>query len=180
MIVNLPLWEPSIVQLGDVGYLSKPSGRFVTLFNALKPPKSAGGPKIAMASMAGYGSVSKGRKCKEKRNAAQKGLDMFSELLTFRSRGEASTAYVKPSLNSCLRPHIVSYSRRHSFRLRSGHKCAYIYAESAEFHYLKNGDAPKIWFRSHIDQILDTYSRPHNIQKEDVFLGTFNHLCPIY
>jgi len=97
MIVNLPLWEPSTVQLGDVGYLSKPSGQFVTLFNALKPPKSAGGPKIAMASMAGYGSISKGRKCKEKRNAAQKGLDMFSELLTFRSKGEASTAYVKPS-----------------------------------------------------------------------------------
>jgi len=33
----LPLWDPSPVEVGAVGYLLRPQGRFATLFNALTP-----------------------------------------------------------------------------------------------------------------------------------------------
>ncbi|KAK7046149.1 hypothetical protein VNI00_007152 [Paramarasmius palmivorus] len=38
--VTLPLWSPSPIAIGAVGYLSKPKGAFVTLFNAFNPEKS--------------------------------------------------------------------------------------------------------------------------------------------
>ena len=66
---------------------------------------------------------------------------------------------------------IISHSRRQSFRLRSGHKCAHLYTESAEYQYLKKLDAVKAWFRGSVEQILSVYGREHNIQKEDLFLG---------
>jgi len=91
--VTLALWEPSPVQLGDVGYLLKPKGTFVTLFNALKHQKAAGFIG-GLPSMAGYGNVSKGSLRLDKRNVAQKGLDVFSGLLTFRSRNEIPISFV--------------------------------------------------------------------------------------
>lgn len=84
--VTLPLWNPVNVQLGDVGYLSKPSGTFVTLFNAFKPHKTSGGLTGGLPSLAGYGNVSKGIRRQDKRNVAQKGLDAVSGFLTFTSR----------------------------------------------------------------------------------------------
>ena len=70
--------------------------------------------------------------------------------------------------------------RRQSFRLRTGHKHAVLYTESAEYHYLKKLDAAKAWFRGNIDQVLSIYGREHNVQKEDVFLGKPNnsHIKP--
>lgn len=93
LLVTLALWEPSPVQLGDVGYLLKPKGTFVTLFNALKHQKAAGFIGD-LPSMAGYGNVSKGSLRLDKRNVAQKGLDVFSGLLTFRSRNEIPISFV--------------------------------------------------------------------------------------
>ena len=95
--MTLALWEPSVVQLGDVGYLSKPKGTFVTLFNALKHQKAAGFIG-ALPSMSGYGNVSKGSLRLDKKNVAQKGLDVFSGLLTFRSRNEIPISFVFSSL----------------------------------------------------------------------------------
>lgn len=69
-----------------------------------------------------------------------------------------------------LKPYLEN-SRRQSFRLRSGHKCAHLYTESAEYQYLKKLDAVKSWFRGSVEQILSAYGREHNIQKEDLFLG---------
>jgi hypothetical protein len=91
--VTLALWEPSVVQLGDVGYLSKPKGAFVTLFNALKHQKATGFIG-GLPSMSGYGNVSKGSLRLDKKNVAQKGLDVFSGLLTFRSRNEIPISFV--------------------------------------------------------------------------------------
>jgi hypothetical protein len=85
--VTLPLWDPSAVQIGDVGYLSKPRGAFVTLFNAIKPSKVVVG--LGLGPVAEYGSASRGSMRLEKRSAAQKGLDAFSGFLTFgRSRSD--------------------------------------------------------------------------------------------
>lgn len=66
---------------------------------------------------------------------------------------------------------IVRFSRRQTFRLRRGHKCAHVYTESAEYQYLKKLDTVKAWFRGNLEQILNVYGREHNIQKEDLFLS---------
>lgn len=96
--MTLPLWDPSPVRIGDVGYLSKPSGVFVTLFNALHRNKTPGGLTGGFPSMASYGNVSKGHLRLDKRNVAQKGLDAFSGLLAFRMRNEVPIAYVSDVL----------------------------------------------------------------------------------
>jgi hypothetical protein len=44
--------------------------------------------------MSGYGNVSKGSLRLDKKNVAQKGLDVFSGLLTFRSRNEIPISFV--------------------------------------------------------------------------------------
>lgn len=90
--MTLPLWEPSPIQIGDVGYLLKPKGAFVTLFNVMKPAKSKVGHKLSPIS--DYGSVSKGSMRLQKKSAAQKGLDAFSGFLAFRSRTEGPVSYV--------------------------------------------------------------------------------------
>ena len=63
------------------------------------------------------------------------------------------------------------FSRRHSFRLRAGHKAAHLYSESTEYHYMKKLEAPKAWFKANADAILNFYGQQHGIQKEDLFLG---------
>ncbi|PPQ65454.1 hypothetical protein CVT24_010785 [Panaeolus cyanescens] len=155
--LTLALWHPTLVQVGDVGYLSKPTGTFVVLFNALKPQKTSGGRTGGMPSVAGYGSVSKSSLRLEKRNVAQKGLDVFSGLL--RLRGGKGAGDGLPIL------------RRQSFRLRSGHKSAFMYTESADYQYLKKLDAPRAWLQANVDTILSLYGREHSLQKEDIFLA---------
>ena len=63
------------------------------------------------------------------------------------------------------------FSRRESFLLRAGHKCAHMYTESAEYQYMKMLTTPKAWFKANIDATLQIYGRDHNIQKEDLLLG---------
>lgn len=92
--VTLPLWDPSSVQIGDVGYLRKPAGKFVTLFNAVKPHKYSGGLSHGFPPMAEYGNVSKGSIRMDKRSVAQKGFDAFSGFLSFRPRSELPVALV--------------------------------------------------------------------------------------
>ena len=100
--VTLPLWDPSPVQIGDVGYLLKPAGAFVTLFNALKPKVSRGSSSSGFPNMAEYGNVSKGTIRMDKRNVAQKGLDAFSGFLSFRSKSEMPIVYVVTHIYSWL------------------------------------------------------------------------------
>ena len=103
LLVILPLWSPVYVQLGDVGYLSKPGGTFITLFNAFKPHKTSGGLTGGLPSLAGYGKVSKGVHRQDKRNVAQKGLDAVSGFLTFTSRSsDVPISFVVFSLGSFL------------------------------------------------------------------------------
>lgn len=86
--VTLPLWDPSPVEVGAVGFLSKPCGTFVTLFNSFDPPKSSGGRTKGMASLYGYGRPKRGSQRQDKRTAAQRSLDVIYGLMTFKSRGE--------------------------------------------------------------------------------------------
>ncbi|KAJ3501789.1 hypothetical protein NLJ89_g9182 [Agrocybe chaxingu] len=150
--LTLPLWEPSPVQIGDVGYLQKPAGRFITLFNALKPPKTVDAYNVPVRHMSEFGNVAKGSLRLDRRSAALKGFNAFSGFLTFKSKPEGLP------------------TRRQSFRLRSGQKSAHIYTETPEYLYMKKLDAPKAWFKAHCETILNVYGKEHNIQREDIFL----------
>ena len=81
----LPLWSPSTVKIGSVGYLRKPEGGFVTLFNAFDPPTSSDGVLKGMANLYGYGQVSQGSYRQDKRNRAQRSLDVIQSWLSSKS-----------------------------------------------------------------------------------------------
>jgi hypothetical protein len=49
-----------------------------------------------------------------------------------------------------------------------------MYAESADYLYVKRLDAPKAWFQENVERILSVYGQEHNIQKEDLLLGTLD------
>lgn len=53
----LPLWTPSIVGVGAVGYLQKSSGSFITFFNAFSPRTSKHPEIQSLPSLNGYGEV---------------------------------------------------------------------------------------------------------------------------
>lgn len=75
------------MELGAIGYLSRPSGSFVTLFNSFNPSKTSAGRCDGMPSLYGYGNVSKGSQRIMRRSAAQRGLDIIQGFLWFKSRG---------------------------------------------------------------------------------------------
>lgn len=99
--MTLPLWNPTLVELGAVGYLSKLTGTFVTLFTAFHPEESSNGSVQGMASLYGYGHVKKGSQRLDERNVAQRGLDAFVGLLTFRGRSGGPISCVAFFCLSC-------------------------------------------------------------------------------
>ena len=44
--------------------------------------------------------------------------------------------------------------------------------------YVEDLSAPKKWFKANVDEILRSYVGSHSITKEELFLGTGNHLQP--
>ncbi|KAJ6627483.1 hypothetical protein B0H10DRAFT_2161143 [Mycena sp. CBHHK59/15] len=149
--LTLPLWNPIPIAVGSVGFMDKPSGRFVTLFNCFYPDKKGNGDS-SLPSVYGYGRVATGNQRQDKRTAAQRGLDAIAGLLTFKSHLSQNV------------------SRRYSFPLRSGHKTAYLCTESTMYRYIENLDAPKKWFKANVDTIMHQYASIHQIQKEDLYL----------
>ncbi|KAJ7194851.1 hypothetical protein GGX14DRAFT_377636 [Mycena pura] len=152
--LTLPLWNPAPVAVGAVGFLSKPSGKFVTLFNCFYPEKAANGDS-GLPSVYGYGRATTGSQRQDKRTAAQRSIDVISGLLTFkRTEGAVSQ----------------NVSRRYTYPLRFGHKVAYLCTETTMYRYIENLDAPKKWFKSNVDTIMRQYGSLHQIQKEDLYL----------
>ncbi|KAL1695922.1 hypothetical protein GGG16DRAFT_44228 [Schizophyllum commune] len=160
--LNLPLWTPTPVEVGAVGYLSKPSGRFVTLFNAFAPDHAEEESVRGLPSVSGYGTWRVGVQQVEKRGIAQRGLDAIVGFLTYKSRGGGASS--------------ESISRRYSYPLRSGHKVAYLCTETATYRYLYSADAAKRWFVNNVDAVVRAYGREHHIGKEDLFfvVGTLD------
>ncbi|KAJ3745993.1 hypothetical protein DFH05DRAFT_1394532 [Lentinula detonsa] len=159
--LTLPLWSPAPVTLGSVGYLSKPKGEFVTLFNAFYPQNSDVSPVRCLPSVHGYGKFSTGSQRQDKRNAAQRSLDAVAGLLTLKGRGGNISK---------------SVSRRYSYPLRAGHKTAHLCTERTMYHYMESLDAPKKWFKANVDTVLEVFGSQHQIQKEDLFfvIGTLD------
>ncbi|KAF7315430.1 Protein kinase domain-containing protein [Mycena indigotica] len=165
--LTLPLWKPSPISVGAVGYLSKPEGTFVTILNCFSPDKSAEGDLRGLPSIHGYGKVAVGGHRQDKRNAAKRGFDAIAGLLTFKRGSEGSSVS-------------QSVSRRYSYPLRSGHKTAYLCTETTMYRYIEKLDAPKKWFKANVDSIMETYGPMHNIQKEDLFLVIGTLSAPDY
>lgn len=91
-IVTLPLWTPSPVAIGAVGYHSKArGGEFITLFSSLDPGESSGGRAKDIPNVSGYGRESRqGYQRRDKRNVARRGMDIIHSWLSSTwSKGEA-------------------------------------------------------------------------------------------
>ncbi len=85
--VTLPLWTPSPVAIGAIGYHSKANyGEFVTLFNCFDPQKTSNGRTGDMPSIYGYGRISQGNQRQDKRNVAQRSMDIIQSWLSSRNR----------------------------------------------------------------------------------------------
>lgn len=147
--LSLPLWSPSPVKVGAVGYHQKPEGTFVTLFDAFRPLETSGGRTAGMPSLAGYGNVTVASQRIEKRNTAQRAIDRVSGIV---SRKNVSRRYQSP--------------------LRMGHKTAHLFTESAMYHYVADADlaAPRKWFQANVEQVLEIYGTDHAVQREDLML----------
>ncbi|KAG6819733.1 hypothetical protein H0H93_009207 [Arthromyces matolae] len=154
--LTLPLWEPSPIELGAVGYLSKPEGKFITLFSSFAPEKDTVAAVQGLPSLYGYGRVASGNQRQDRRNVAQRGYDAFVGLLTFKGKAGALSSQ--------------SVTRRYSFPLRAGHKAAHMFTESTMYHYMEKIEVPKKWFKANVDSIMQIYGNIHHIQKEDLFL----------
>ncbi|KAJ7210970.1 hypothetical protein C8J57DRAFT_1097970, partial [Mycena rebaudengoi] len=144
--LTLPLWNPLPVALGAVGYVERSSGKFVTLFNCFTPGND-------LPTINGYGRVTTGNQRQNRRNAAQRGLDAITSLLTFKKAGDGRDV-----------------SRRYSFPLRSGRKMACLVTESTTYRYMEALDTPKKWFKANADAILQRYQSVYSILKEDLRL----------
>ncbi|KZT67818.1 kinase-like protein, partial [Daedalea quercina L-15889] len=75
--LSLPLWTPTPVPLGSIGYLAKPQGKFVTLFNAFKPLESSGGCMSSVDPIESLKSVTRGMQKSDERSVVQRGTDMI-------------------------------------------------------------------------------------------------------
>ncbi|KAF7317864.1 Protein kinase domain-containing protein [Mycena kentingensis (nom. inval.)] len=157
--LTLALWHPTPIALGAVGFLHKPSGNFITLFNCFHPERTTGLTGYTLPSVYGYGRVSTGNQRQDKRTAAQRGLDAIAGLLTFSGGKTGKDGGITQNV-----------TRRYTFPLRSGHKVAYLCTETTVYKYMDNLDAPKKWFRANIDTIMQQYGALHEISKEDVYL----------
>lgn len=154
----LPLWEPSQVDVGAVGYLSKPQGAFVTLFNALYPNKSSLEGVRSLPKIDGYGRVTN---CSQRESKRNQFIDTIMGLLTLKNKGDG--IFPQP------------VSRRYSFPLKAGHKAAFLCTETTEYRYMiseegQQLDAPKRWFKANVDAIMKIYGAQHQIQREELFL----------
>ncbi|KAF6756188.1 TKL/TKL-ccin protein kinase [Ephemerocybe angulata] len=150
----MPLWTPSPdVVLGAVGFLSKPTGKFVTLFNAFQPQKSTDPQVQGLPSIHGYGKVTDGNQKQEKLNILQRGVDSVVGWIS-RNKNDGN----------------VPIRRRYTFDLRAGHKAAHLCTESTEYRYMDKLDAPKKWFARNIDTIMKIFGKEHHLQREDLVL----------
>jgi len=138
----LPLWTPSPVSLGAVGYLDKPSGAFVTLHNS-----KSSIPDLPL--LHGYGRITRGEQRQDKGSTARRGLEALAGFLTFKSYSYLT------------RPDSQSASRRYSYQLRDGHKAAFLCTETTKYRYIEDLDIPKKCFKGDVDSIMQVFGQEH-------------------
>ncbi|KAJ6587441.1 hypothetical protein DFH09DRAFT_229457 [Mycena vulgaris] len=144
----LPLWTPSPVEVGAVGYLSKPAGAFRTLFNCCNPSATSGGRLSGIPPLIDATIETK----KQNTDLRAKGMKMIKQLASTKSSSTLKRAYAISSFG----------------------ETAHLIVEKAEHQCFKNIDASKRWFRANVDAIMNVYDR--ECFKEELFLvfGTVN------
>ncbi|OJT03337.1 hypothetical protein TRAPUB_6115 [Trametes pubescens] len=76
--LTLPLWTPSQIPVGAVGYYTdSEGGSFVTLLNSFDPARSSRGRAKDIPPLGTYGSVSQVSRWQDRRNVIQRGLDIM-------------------------------------------------------------------------------------------------------
>jgi abelson tyrosine-protein kinase 1 len=110
-LVKLPLWTPSAVRVGALGYHSKPTGEFITLFNAFEPPMDVRSKEDMIASLHAYGSIATSSVRKDTRSAGERAIEGIRSLIPFPRRLEGSTSYVHCLLLSLLSRAVVDDER---------------------------------------------------------------------
>ncbi|KAF8415820.1 hypothetical protein L210DRAFT_2608514 [Boletus edulis BED1] len=154
--LTLPLWSPTGVELGAVGYLSKSKGEFITLFNAINPLQSTDERLRQLPSMYGYGKFEVQKREEGKRSVAQRGLDAISGFLTFKTRGDRS--------------HPERIARQYAFPLVQGKPSAHLCVEKTVHRYMDHLEVPMTWFKQHVELILEVCAPRHAILREDLIL----------
>ncbi|KAF8334168.1 uncharacterized protein EI90DRAFT_3015196 [Cantharellus anzutake] len=150
--LKLPLWTPSQVYIGDVGYHKRPHGSFVRLFSAFDPDGTFvthGQHPPALKP------VPTGTLVHDKRNILQRGLQWFGSIL-------------RPTTGQTDTPRTIA--RQYSFLLRAEHHRSMIVAESTTYRYMHSIESSKRWFAEHQETILKLYGRKHHLQKEDLLM----------
>ena len=72
------------MEIGAVGYLHKPQGNFVTLFNAFTPEKANHTGIQSLPSIQGYGPAEPESYRQDKRTVGQKSMDVAASFLAIR------------------------------------------------------------------------------------------------
>ncbi|KAI8992712.1 hypothetical protein BD414DRAFT_412646 [Trametes punicea] len=155
--LTLPLWTPSQIPVGAVGYHNKAGGgEFLVLFNATDPTQSSGGFARGIPRLSAFGRASQASERQDKRPVAQRGLDTVRSLFRGSPRG----------------PPESRYARRYSAPLHAGRRSAHLFTESTVYRFIEDLATAKGWFKANVDRILALYGAEHRIVKEDLYLVT--------
>jgi hypothetical protein len=90
-LVKLPLWTPSAVRVGALGYHSKPTGEFITIFNAFEPPMDVMNRVDTISSLHAYGPIATASVRKDTRTARERAFEGIRGIIPFSRRPEGST-----------------------------------------------------------------------------------------
>lgn len=158
--LSLPLWHPTPVSLGAVGYYCVPNGEFVTLFNAFDPRASSNRHAERIPSLIGYGKVSTGVRPRHKRNLVQRMLDDIRASSSFRFRARA--------------PSETKVARTYVHQVQPGQQAAYLFADSLVHRFMRSADlqVPKLWFVANADAVVELYGAQHEVTRDNLSLVT--------
>ncbi|ORX40883.1 hypothetical protein BD324DRAFT_647787 [Kockovaella imperatae] len=153
--LTLPLWFPSLVSLGEVGYIRH--GQFVKLLDAHRPPLVTHQRQLPpLPFLDEFSSLHTNGGPVNVRTAAEKGFDLVSSWTSFiRSSGEQTKQAV---------------SRRITFPLRPGMKQAALIVDDGEFEIYDSFAEARAYLVANIDWILTEYGDAHHIAKEDIIM----------
>lgn len=150
--LKLPLWVPTKVHVGAVGYIDKNRGTFITLFNVYNPWQHAHNGSRPFPSLCDYGRVPKiGAQPRDDRErpAGRPRAWSFLSGMTF--------------LNSQV-PHGPK------FNLHAGRKEAFLFTEQSVYRYMEEVNTARDWFAANIGTIMEAYGAKHKLQREDICL----------
>ncbi|KAF9039931.1 hypothetical protein BJ165DRAFT_1494612 [Panaeolus papilionaceus] len=164
--LTLCLWEPTPIEVGAVGFLSKPAGQFVTLFNAMTPQKCYRIKIKTLSNLGNNGNAAIGVDKSDSRKLVHKAYDFIL----------AST--MLSNIMTKLSTHVGS--KRHTLRLKAGKKTAYMHTEITEHHYFEDLQSPKEWFKDNVDHILSVYASNPEVTRETLMLVTGTLRTPNY